>query len=982
MLLESAGHEIFAASDGREGVEAARRHRPDLVLMDLSLPILSGWEAARQIKSDPSTSGIPVVAVTAHAMQGDRQRALAAGCDGFLAKPIDEETFAATVASYLTASVPAAPSSRAEHEPSSEETAAGTARILVVDDQPEVAALLKTDLETEGHRVAVAGSLEEAASLFRKDSRFDLAVVDVMLGSDSGYELTGELIALSSEYLPVLLVTAGTIDRERGYSAGADDFIGKPIEASELRARARSLIRIGRAIREQGRAIKERSAAYEKLAELDRLKSDFLSTVSHELRTPLNTIILLSHLIERQGGTPADRERRQHDIGVIRESAETLLRMINNILDLAKIEAGQRDLYPQKIDMAAFLRETADLVEPQARSKSIPLLLEPRADLLESVVLDREKLSRVLINLLSNAVKNTERGRVVLRAAPWQGSVTFEVEDTGCGIPAHLVAVAFEPFRQIRTGTGQAPRGTGLGLPICKQLVELMGGDLLFDTREGQGTRVSFTLPLLEEPAAHAETLEPPKSSSSTDLSGSPRLILIVEDDESSRYGLKGLLESEGYEVAEAASLAEADEILRVSRIDAVVLDITLPDGDGGEWASRRQKEGLLTFPVIALTGVTADEDRRRIKEAGVSEVLQKPVDIRLLFDALKGCLAREEPAEGAPLRKRSGQDVAAREDHKGGGDSSGRPHRQDRGGEADRDARDRGRRARVVVGQREVRHEEKFLGLPGRRDARKDRPGDQRREHRPHRRRRRAQHHRGQESQSPHDQGREPGKPEHENRLFPESDRTNRRRVEGFAGKAESRQDRSAPAAVSEDRAAKQVSQGAAGENHQRDREHESRELGGKHLDPSGGPRQQELDGPLRELGGDDVGPEDEGEERQEQVTRSVGECARKEGTGDRVRIDVAVGVVLQTRDLEARPALHRLRHPARAHLVLHPGDAFLHAHPPVLLRQESLPASGLRVHDQTDQSHEDEQHDPETPPLQELQNFVLDERRSISVG
>ena len=218
-----------------------------------------------------------------------------------------------------------------------------------MDDNPEVADLIRADLAFDGHEVVAVGSLAEVSSLFTQNSQFDLAVVDVMLGKDSGYELTGELIARSGEYLPVLLVTAGTIDRERGYAAGADDFIGKPIESAELRARARSLIRIGRAIREQGRAIKERAEAYEKLAELDRLKSDFLSTVSHELRTPLNTIILLSHVIEREGTTPADEERRLHDIAVIRESAETLLRMINNILDLAKIEAGQRDLYPQKV---------------------------------------------------------------------------------------------------------------------------------------------------------------------------------------------------------------------------------------------------------------------------------------------------------------------------------------------------------------------------------------------------------------------------------------------------------------------------------------------------------------------------------------------------------------------------------------------------------------------------------------------------------
>ena len=645
MLLEPAGHEVLAAAEGREGVEAARRDKPDLILMDLSLPILSGWEATRQIKSDPATSHITVLAVTAHAMQGDRDRALAAGCDGFLSKPIDEETFEKEVESWLrrgkkeTGRAAAAPSA-AETPP--EDGSRQRGRVLVVDDNPEVADLIREDLEADGHEVVAARGLAEASSLFTQNSQFDLAVVDVMLGRDSGYELTGELIARSGEYLPVLLVTAGTIDRERGYAAGADDFIGKPIESAELRARARSLIRIGRAIREQGRAIKERAEAYEKLAELDRLKSDFLSTVSHELRTPLNTIILLSHVIERQGTTPADEERRLHDIAVIRESAETLLRMINNILDLAKIEAGQRDLYPQKVELAPFLREMADMLEPQARSKSVALLLEISPGLPETAVLDREKLSRVLLNLLSNAVKNTKKGRVVLRASPWQGSIGFEVEDTGGGIPPHLVATAFEPFRQIRTGSDETGRGTGLGLPISKQLVEVMGGDLLFDSRVGQGTRVSFTLPSLEEPAdtgvAAPHGAAAADAPARPDSSGNPRRILVVEDDAASRYGLRSLLESEGYEVLEADSLARAEDAVRDGRPDIVVVDITLPDGDGAEWVRLSRKKGRLGFPVIALTGVTADEDRRRIEQSGVCALLQKPVDIPLLLKALKDC--------------------------------------------------------------------------------------------------------------------------------------------------------------------------------------------------------------------------------------------------------------------------------------------------------------------------------------------------------
>ena len=640
-LLELEGHEVSTAPDGREGVEAARREKPDLVLMDLTLPILPGWEATREIKSIPGLAKTPVIAVTSHAMQAGRERALAAGCDGFIAKPINEERFASEIASFLGAPrLASSPHAAYRAIPDG----VGRGKILVVDDQPEVSRLMTQDLESEGYEV-VPASTSDALERIRSGPTFDLAIVDLMPGTNTGYDLTAALIGASAEYIPVLLVTAGAIDRERGYAAGADDFIGRPIENAELKARARSLIRIGRAIRQQGRSLQERADAYVRLAELDRLKSDFLSTVSHELRTPLNTIILLSHLIEREGTTPAEEERRLHDVQVIRDSAETLLRMINNILDLAKLEAGQRDLHPQRIVLASFLRETADMLEPHARTNGIRVVLELAPDLPETAVLDREKLTRVLINLLSNSVKNTKQGEVTLSASPWQDSVAFEVRDTGTGVPAHLIAAAFEPFRQIRTGTGEAPRGTGLGLSITKQLVELMGGDLLFDSRVGTGTRVSFTLPQLPEdrdaePEPAVERRQSGPGRRGVSPSGRARRVLIVEDDDSSRYGLKSLLHSEGYDVSEAADLREAGEMLGARNPEAIVLDITLPDGDGAVWLSDLREKGPNPPPVIALTGVTADEDRRRIERAGVRAVLHKPVNIGLLFDALRDALA------------------------------------------------------------------------------------------------------------------------------------------------------------------------------------------------------------------------------------------------------------------------------------------------------------------------------------------------------
>lgn len=639
MLLEAEGHRITAVEDGRAAVAAAREELPDLILMDLSLPILSGWEATRQIRMDPVTASIPILAVTAHAMHGDRERALAAGCDGFIAKPISEDTFASRVIGFINSRKP----SSGQASDKRERSGAEPGRILVVDDQTEVAQLLKADLESDGHTVVLATSAAQALSQFEADNRFDLAIVDVMLGGDSGYDLTETLTTRSPEYMPVLLVTAGTIDRERGYKVGADDFIGKPIETVELRARARSLIRVGRAVCEQRRVGRERSEAYRKLEELDRLKSDFLSTVSHELRTPLNTIILLAHQLERGSGGANGNSQRDRDVRLLREAAETLRRMINNILDLAKLEAGQRDLHPERVAVRDLLQETANLLEPQAREKGLELRVETDRELPESAHLDREKVSRVLVNLLSNAVNYTRSGSVVVRASPWQASsVAFEVRDTGSGIPADLVAKAFEPFQQIRTRTGETPRGTGLGLSISKQLVEVMGGDLILESKEGEGTSVRFTLPDLPASEAGAEPPEPvaedPSGSSSAE--GHRGRVLIVEDDASSRYGLASLLQSEGYDVTQAADLKQTEAILDRSTHAVIVLDITLPDGDGAEWLAQRTKRGTPCPPVIALTGMTADEDTGRIQEAGARKVLTKPVNVAQLLSALREACA------------------------------------------------------------------------------------------------------------------------------------------------------------------------------------------------------------------------------------------------------------------------------------------------------------------------------------------------------
>ena len=257
-----------------------------------------------------------------------------------------------------------------------------------------------------------------------------------MLGGESGYALTQTLSQRSPEFVPVLLLTAGTIDREKGFDVGADDFIGKPIETVELRARARSLIRVGRLVREQRRLGRERSEAYRKLAELDRMRSDFPSTVSHELRTPLNTIVLLAHQLDRETSpTPEERRgARRPTCGSCWKAAEALRRMIDNMLDLAKLEAGQRDLHPQPLWVRELLREKTDLVEPQARARGWTSS-RGDPDLPASLVL---RPGEALPGPRQPALERGEvhdQGRITLRAQPWQGSTTFEVRTPAAGYP-------------------------------------------------------------------------------------------------------------------------------------------------------------------------------------------------------------------------------------------------------------------------------------------------------------------------------------------------------------------------------------------------------------------------------------------------------------------------------------------------------------------------------------------------------------------
>ncbi|HWC65798.1 MAG TPA: ATP-binding protein, partial [Thermoanaerobaculia bacterium] len=436
-------------------------------------------------------------------------------------------------------------------------------------------------------------------------------------------------LAAAGETAPIEIVWTAVLDAARKFRGAA--------------VSARRLSRDG----ESQRALAE---AYDRLMEVDQLKSKFLSTVSHELRTPLNTIILLSHVLTSEPSDARPAAARERDLQIIRQSANALLHMINNLLDLARIEGGQAEVSPEPVDIRRFLAETVEIVAPQAERKKLPLRVAVGADVPERVEVDRDKTRQVLLNLISNAVKFTERGEVALEVARAAGGSTlaFSVRDTGTGIPADKLAMIFEPFRQAAEGEA-ASAGSGLGLSIVKELVHLMGGEITVTSRPGEGSAFRATIPCR---AASPEPGAPESSKPPVHLGRRPR-ILVVEDDRNSRYGLRTVLELEGYEAAEAGSAEEAVAALSGGGFDAVFMDISLPDADGTAVIRRlRSEPATASLPIVALTGRTSDGDRRTIDESGASAYLSKPVDVKGLLQTLSTLLdGVEEPAPGPPSR-------------------------------------------------------------------------------------------------------------------------------------------------------------------------------------------------------------------------------------------------------------------------------------------------------------------------------------------
>jgi signal transduction histidine kinase/DNA-binding NarL/FixJ family response regulator len=383
-----------------------------------------------------------------------------------------------------------------------------------------------------------------------------------------------------------------------------------------------------------------RATEAKELAEAaSRAKSTFLANMSHELRTPLNAILGFSNLMRNAPDVTAEQVE---NLNIIYNSSEHLLNLINNVLDISKIEAGHMVREDAAINLDWFLHEIESLMFVQVAKKGMSFALELSPDLPRNITVDSGKLRQVLINLIGNAVKFTASGGVSLRAevakreSPQGARLRFEVEDTGLGIREEDRAIIFSPFEQ-KVDQPLAESGSGLGLAISKQYVEFMGGHIGVTSEPGRGSVFHFEIPVEVLPPSEDIFTEPQRGRVTGLAEGQGRYrLLITEDKPENRLLLRKLLEPLGFELREAANGEETVALFEQWRPHLIWMDIRMPVMNGLE-ATRRIKEseaGAQTR-IVALTAYALEEERREILEAGCDDFIRKPYRDTEIFEAL-----------------------------------------------------------------------------------------------------------------------------------------------------------------------------------------------------------------------------------------------------------------------------------------------------------------------------------------------------------
>jgi PAS domain S-box-containing protein len=693
-ILLKAGYRVLPVMNGTMSLNAARVHRPDLILLDIMMPDISGFDVCKQLKSDEGTRDIPVIFVSALNESLDKVRAFEAGGIDYISKPIESKEVLARVRTHLELQEARHQLQKQNIELRNAKEAAESANSeLMISNQ----ALRQSEANLKrAQQIAHIGNWEtdlaantetcseEVYRIFGIDPEkidkdfkgFDSRMAR-FVHPDDRERVRNAYLSLFDEKRGTLEHRIIRADRELRHvwleAEVISDDAGQPVKLFGIIQD----ITLRKQLEEELRKAKEIAEA------ATRAKSEFLANMSHEIRTPMNAIVNMSRLLL---DTRLDPEQRDYaETAVI--ASEALLSLINDILDFSKIEAGKLELELTDFDLNDIIGAVVKMMYSKAAEKGLRLTQEIETNVHPYLKGDPVRVRQILINFVNNAVKFTENGGIDIRISQKSRidthiTLKFEVRDTGIGIPADHLKRLFKSFSQADTSTTRRYGGTGLGLAISKQLAELMGGTVGVESEEGKGSTFWFTAVFgraqvsgdrlqgagdMEQFDQHpasgiqypASGIRHPASSTQHPASSiqhpashtphpTPHNILLAEDNIPNQKVVLAILKKFGLSADIANNGKEAVESLRKVPYELVLMDMQMPELDGVEAARliRDPESGVLNpdVPIVAMTANATKEDREKCLDAGMNDYLSKPADPDQLFAVLNSYLKLKKP--------------------------------------------------------------------------------------------------------------------------------------------------------------------------------------------------------------------------------------------------------------------------------------------------------------------------------------------------
>ncbi|HEV3096229.1 MAG TPA: response regulator [Candidatus Dormibacteraeota bacterium] len=644
--LQREGFFVLTAQDGLEALDRAREELPDAIVLNLLLRRIDGLRVCEILKSNPATTNIPVLLTAGvHVDADEGKRALAAGADRFVSDLGPWSTGSGRelgAGQDLIEAIRTLLGGEPELEP--------RPILLAIDDDPDNRAFLTKAVSKQGFEAVTAPNATQARRQL-DGRRPALIFLDVQMPEESGLALLPQMLRDFPDAVVVMMTAYGSEQvAAEALRGGADDYIGKPIdlqrlrellehnlEKQRLRAERQSLVA---RLKDSNRYLMRQHAALRRadeeilqvnrqLEQSNRYKSEFLANMSHELRTPLNAILGFSEILldVTMNLTPGERTEFLRNI---HSSGQHLLGLINDILDLAKIEAGKMELKAEEMRVADALQEVTAILEPMARQQGLQLSVigATEAGVIKA---DRSKFKQVLYNLLSNAVKFTPPpGQITITVKDAPDQLTVSVQDTGIGMKAEDLPKLFREFEQIDGSYTRRYQGTGLGLALCRRFVQMHGGRIWAESKFGKGSIFTFTIPRELRPALEAPSEDPAQTVESMELP----LVLVVEDDPASSQRMTAEIQGVGFRVAHAHDGDEAVRKAMEILPDLVVMETVLPVKDGWQVLQELRARAATADVPVLVCSVTKNEPL--MAQFGVIGYVAKPWATKTMQDELR----------------------------------------------------------------------------------------------------------------------------------------------------------------------------------------------------------------------------------------------------------------------------------------------------------------------------------------------------------